>query len=83
MILAANTLSLYLYIRLNCNRSLVLASTSNLQGLSADNSKVALWQFNSLDVNGDELLTAHEVKEFKRYIKKNVKPKVTSIILCY
>ncbi|XP_067941574.1 SPARC-related modular calcium-binding protein 2-like isoform X2 [Watersipora subatra] len=47
----------------------------NIQGMTEENAKVAAWRFNSLDRNGDMRLTNHEVKELKRDIRKNIKPK--------
>lgn len=44
--------------------------------MTEKNAKVAVWMFNSLDKNGDKHLTPHELKELKRDVRKNVKPKV-------
>ena len=41
-----------------------------------ENAKIITWRFNSLDQNGDMQLSQHELKELKRNIRKNVKPKV-------
>lgn len=47
-----------------------------IQGLNDDNSKIAAWKFNSMDTNGDKELSRHELKELKRDVRKNIKPKV-------
>lgn len=52
----------------------------NIQGMSDDNSKVAAWKFNSLDKNGDKFLTKEEISQLRRFVRKNIKPKVQVLI---
>lgn len=53
-----------------------ISDLENDDKLSDENSKVAMWKFNSLDNNRDDVLTRKEVRQLKREVKKNLKPKV-------